>query len=365
MSGTSLDAVDCALVDFSAGSDDRPGNRPASRHFVTIALPAALRDELMALQSSGPDELARAALSANALSDLYAQAVARVLAEAELKPAQVRAIGAHGQTVRHRPELGYTLQLLNGARLAERSGIDVVCDFRSADIAAGGQGAPLVPTFHAEALGNPMDRRVIVNIGGTANVSLLAPGAIVLGFDTGPGNALLDAWAQHHLGAAFDDAGRWAASADPDPDLLAAFLSEAYFARPAPKSTGRDLFDFAWLEGHLAALAGPLPAATVQSTLAELTATSIAQACAGFAPADVFVCGGGARNLDLLQRLATKMAPAHVDTTLALGVDPQAVEALAFAWLAKRRIELLAGNLPGVTGAKGSRVLGALYPAPR
>jgi anhydro-N-acetylmuramic acid kinase len=275
----------------------------------------------------------------------------------------VRAIGAHGQTVRHRPEQGYTLQLIDGARLAERAGIPVVCDFRSADVAAGGQGAPLVPAFHASVFAHPGRRRVIANIGGIANVSLLAQHEPVRGFDTGPGNLLLDLWCARHTGAAFDRDGAWGARGQVQPALLERLLLEPYFRQPAPKSTGRDLFHAAWLEQGLAGL-GALRPEDVQATLVELTAATLAGACRDFGADEVFVCGGGARNRALMARLSEHCAPARVDTTDALGAGSQAVEAVAFAWLAARRMRGLPGNLPEVTGARGARVLGALYPAP-
>ncbi len=273
----------------------------------------------------------------------------------------MRAIGAHGQTVRHRPELGYTLQLIDGALLAELTGADVVCDFRSADVAAGGQGAPLVPAFHAGAFAHPSRRRAIVNLGGIANLTLLAPGEAVRGFDSGPGNVLLDGWCESNTGERFDRDGQWAAGGRPDAQLLAALLAEPYFARAAPKSTGRDLFNMEWL-GR--ALARPARAQDVQATLVELTARTIADAARGFCAEEVFLCGGGAGNGTLVARIAALLAPARVSTTGELGLDPQAVEAAAFAWLASRRVAGLPGNLPAVTGARGPRLLGALYGAP-
>lgn len=356
MSGTSVDAVDGALVDFT----DR---QPRTLGFASLPIPAALRSELLALQHSGPDELARAAAASISLTDLYAQAVARLLADAPPHcRTGIRALGAHGQTVRHRPELGYTLQLIDGARLAERTGIAVVCDFRSADVAAGGQGAPLVPAFHADAFADPARRRAILNIGGIANLSLLAPGEPVRGFDTGPGNLLLDLWCERHTGLPYDREGEWGAGGRLLPELLDSMLGEPYFALGPPKSTGRDLFHARWLQAHLGQAAHA--PRDVQATLVELTARTIASACAGFRAEEIYVCGGGARNLALMSRLRALCAPAQVASTEALGASPQAVEAVAFAWLAARRIHGLPGNLPAVTGAREPRVLGALYPAP-
>ncbi len=354
MSGTSVDAVDGALLDFAS-------RHPHVLGLASRPIPPELRRELLALQVSGPDELERSARARRELTLLYAE-VARAL----LAPGLV-AIGAHGQTVRHRPDAGYTLQLLDGALLAEHTGVAVVCDFRSADVAAGGQGAPLVPAFHAAAFSHATRRRVIVNIGGIANVSLLAPGEPVRGFDCGPGNALLDGWSERHTGAAYDDGGAWASGETHDDALLARLLSDPYFSRPAPKSTGRELFNLDWLDAVLAGTAGAAQPRRVQSTLAQLTAESIARACASFGADEVFACGGGVRNIDLMRRLGALLGGAGgaaLATTAQLGVDPQAVEAAAFAWLAARRMASEPGNVPAVTGARGERQLGAVYPAP-
>lgn len=362
MSGTSVDAVDGALLDFAS-------RHPHVLGLASRPIPPGLRHELLALQVSGPDELERSARARRELTLLYAE-VARAL----LAPG-LAAIGAHGQTVRHRPEAGYTLQLLDGALLAEKTGVAVVCDFRSADVAAGGQGAPLVPAFHAAAFSHPGRRRVIVNIGGIANVSLLAPGEAVRGYDCGPGNALLDGWSERHTGAAYDAGGEWASGETHDEALLAGLLSDPYFSRPAPKSTGRELFNLAWLDSALARAPGAPGPRRVQSTLAQLTAETIARACESFRADEVFACGGGVRNAELMRRLSARLGGAAggaaggthratLATTAQLGVDPQAVEAAAFAWLAARRMAGQPGNLPAVTGAHGERQLGAVYPAP-
>ncbi len=362
MSGTSVDAVDGALVDLS-------GPVPATLAFRSCPMPGDLRAELLALQASGADELDRAARAAIGLSQLYAEVAVELATHPRARAAQsggIRAIGAHGQTVRHRPELGYTTQLIDGALLAELTGIPVVCDFRSADIAAGGQGAPLVPAFHAAAFAHPARRRAVVNIGGIANLSLLAPGETVRGFDCGPGNVLLDGWCEAHVGERFDRDGRWAASGRVDPSLLDALLAEPYFALPAPKSTGRDLFNMRWLSARLAEShpAATRATADVQATLLELSARTIARAAREFRADDVYACGGGTRNSALMARVAQLLAPITLASTSELGVDAEAVEAIAFAWLAARRVRGLPGNLPAVTGARGPRVLGALYRAP-
>src|SRR5690606_33814057 len=344
MSGTSIDAVDAALLEI----DERGGVRTAG--FASVALDGALRDALHALQASGPDELARASLAAIALADRYAEAVEALLARAGLRAAQITAIGAHGQTVRHRPELGYTIQLLDAARLAERFGIAVVHDLRAADIAAGGQGAPLAPAFHVRVFRSPLERRAIVNLGGIANVTLLPADCgsdePVHGFDTGPANTLLDAWCLRHTGRRFDEHGAWARSGRVHEALFARLLDEPYFALAAPKSTGRDLFHLGWLDDALAAVhAGeptpnPAPeptAADVQATLVELTAVTVARACSDYGVQAVYACGGGTRNDFLMERLTGRLAPIELQTTAALRIDPQAVEAAAFAWLAAQR----------------------------
>lgn len=359
MSGTSVDAVDGALVAFGGDEANAPARTLA---FVSCPIDSALRAELLALQQPGHDELARAALASLALTELYARVTLQLTAAAGSQA--IVALGAHGQTVRHRPELGYTLQLINGALLAERSGLTTVVDFRSADVAASGQGAPLVPAFHALAFASSRRRRAVVNIGGIANVSLIpAGGGSVSGFDTGPGNLLMDAWCEQHLGTAFDAGGQWAATGAVDEGLLAKLLAEPYFSLPPPKSTGRDLFSREWLSARLALSPG-VAARDVQATLAELTAQSIARACLAFGAEECRVCGGGARNQHLMDRLAAAMPGTDTSSTEALGIDPGAVEALAFAWLARERLANRAANLPAVTGAIGRRVLGAVYPPP-
>ena len=354
MSGTSHDGVDAVLA--AAG---RGRVRLIKAHH--LAYSPSLRTRLLALQEPGPDEMHRAAILANELSDLYARAVRRLLARAGVGARAVAAIGCHGQTVRHRPGDGYTLQLINGARLAERSGIAVVCDFRSRDVAAGGEGAPLVPAFHRAMFGTARRSRVVVNVGGIANLTLLPARDAVTGFDCGPGVCLLDAWIREKRRKPFDVSGAWAASGRVIPPLLMKLLAHPFFRRRPPKSTGRDEFDLRWVKR---ALAGSEKAADVQATLLELTAVTIARAvrrhCAGVH--EVFVCGGGARNRALLARLSALLPGARVATTDALGIKPEHVEALAFAWLARQAFHNKPGNLPAVTGARGPRVLGAIYP---
>lgn len=357
MSGTSLDGVDAVVADF-APAGGAPCTLLAAAH---VPFAHTLSVELMALQHSGGDELARAAHAANLLADAYAGAIAAALARAGVAARDVVAAGVHGQTLRHRPDEGWTLQLNNPARVAERAGVTVVADFRSRDVAAGGQGAPLVPAFHA-ALFRGGAHRVVVNIGGIANLTDLPVRGDVRGFDTGPGNVLLDLWHARHRGGAYDPAGAWARSGRADERLLAELLAEPFFARPPPKSTGRDLFGAAWLDAKVAGR--DLAPADVQATLVALTAQTIASAirarCA--AATEVLVCGGGANNAAVMDALAALLAPRVVATTAALGVAVEHVEGLAFAWLARETLAGRPGNLPAVTGAAGLRVLGAIYP---
>lgn len=354
MSGTSLDGVDAVLADLS-------GARPKLLANAHVPFDQPLRSALLALNTSGADEIERAARAGNELADRYAAAVAAVLADSGTRPSGVRAIGCHGQTVRHRPERGYTTQIGNAARLAELTGIRVVADFRSRDVAAGGQGAPLAPAFHAAVFALAAEDRVVLNLGGFANLSFLPRQGEVTGFDSGPGNCLLDLWAARHLGKPHDEGGEWAAAGAVIPDLLERMLREPYLALSPPKSTGRDLFNSDWLQGMLGGSEDPQ---AVQATLLELTSRSVAGAvsrhCRG--AQRIIVCGGGAKNTALMRGLAKLLAPAGLDTSDRHGIEPQLVEATAFAWLAQRALEGLPGNLPAVTGARGTRVLGAVYP---
>lgn len=363
MSGTSLDGIDAVLVEF-------PPHQPLQvRGHRHSPFAPSLREELLALNKSGADELHRAALAANAMARVAADLVGALLAQQQVAPSAVKALGYHGQTVRHRPGefdgTGYTLQLHNAALLAELTGIDVICDFRSRDVAAGGQGAPLVPAFHASVFQRPGRAVAVLNLGGIGNLSLLGAGGAVRGFDTGPANALLDGWCARHTGAAYDAAGRWAAGGQVVDALLQRLMDEPFLRLPPPKSTGRDLFNLPWLDARLAALGAALPAQDVQATLAEFTACTVADALRQHAPDTtlLLVCGGGAYNLDLLQRLQRRLPSLPVESTEAHGLPPLQVEAAAFAWLAKAFIEGRPGNRVEVTGARGPRVLGALYPA--
>lgn len=355
MSGTSLDGVDGVLFDADA--------MVATGH-VHAPFPPALRDELLALNSPGDNELHRSALAANGVARCYADVVSQLLEATNTRHDQVAAIGAHGQTVRHRPGgfEGYTIQLLNGALLAEQAGIDVICDLRSRDVAAGGQGAPLVPAFHRAVFGAAGQDVAVLNLGGISNLSLLFADGSTGGFDCGPANCLMDGWMARHHGRAFDADGAWAATGRVSPALLATLLAEPYFALPPPKSTGRDLFHLGWLQARLRPGLAP---EDVQATLLELSARCVGDALRAQMPGakSLTVCGGGALNGRLMQRLSDLLPGVTVESSAARGLPVDQVEAAAFAWLAHCFVAQRPGNLPAVTGAAGLRRLGALYPA--
>jgi anhydro-N-acetylmuramic acid kinase len=372
MSGTSLDGVDGVLVDFC-------GVAPQVLQHVYLPFDAAFAAELLALNTPTDNELHRSALAANALARCYADVVHRLLAATGVTADAVAAIGAHGQTVRHRPQefdgCGYTVQLNNPSLLAELTGIDVVADFRSRDLAAGGQGAPLVPAFHQAVFGRAEAQVCVVNIGGISNLTVLsATGAdlqrarspAVRGFDCGPGNALMDYWCLRHTGQAFDRDGAWGDTGTADPALLAQLLAEPYLARTPPKSTGRDLFNPDWLNPILAqrGAAPAVAAADVQATLCEFTAAVCANDLLREAPDCrwLIVCGGGARNGALMRRLQARLPATRVEPSDAHGLPALQVEATAFAWLARKAMARETGSLQSVTGARGARVLGAIYP---
>ncbi|HEX4023877.1 MAG TPA: anhydro-N-acetylmuramic acid kinase [Steroidobacteraceae bacterium] len=362
MSGTSMDGIDAALLQIDSDRTMRVC-AAAEREW-----PSALQQRLRrAAEDPGHTGLAEFGQLDTTVAIEFALAAEGLLRTAAVAPDTVRAIGSHGQTLLHQPRgaTPFTLQIGDPNVIAERLGIDVVADFRRRDLAAGGEGAPLMPAFHAAAFGAAGRARALVNIGGIANVTRLHADGSVIGFDTGPGNCLMDAWARRHLQLAYDGAGRWAAGGTVLPGLLAQLLQDPYFSRPAPKSTGRDAFSDAWLERALAdagsAHAAP---ADVQATLAELTARSIAASLQGdpaAGPEQVFVCGGGAFNADLMARLARALPGARLDTTASCGIAPEHVEAAGFAWLAHRYLAGLPGNLPAVTGAGHAVPLGALY----
>lgn len=355
MSGTSLDGVDAVLADFRGTSP-----KTIVTHYVPF--PHELKARLLTLHEPAHNEIHHAAMVGNELAHLYQEAVAVLLEQAGIPAKDVRAIGCHGQTVRHKPHAGYTLQLNNPALLAELSGIIVVADFRSRDIAAGGEGAPLVPAFHDAVFRSPDLHRVALNIGGIANVTDLKPGTATRGFDCGPGNMLLDAWAQRHMGRPYDEDGNWAARGSLIRPLLDMLRAHTFFSAAPPKSCGREQFNLRWVESSLAENDS---GADVQATLLELTASTIADAIGRWCgtPDELVICGGGAHNATLMKRLAVLLRQAQVRKSDELGVGADWVEALAFAWLARQALLGLPGNLPEVTGAKGPRMLGAIYPA--
>ncbi len=366
MSGTSMDGVDSVLVEFT-------GQALRVIDHYSCPFSSELQQELLALNQTTTNELHRAALAANQLANLYAQTVHELLNKQGLKASNIQAIGVHGQTIRHRPKefdgIGYTLQINNPALLAELTQIKVIADFRSRDVAAQGQGAPLVPAFHLAVFASNSQNIAVLNLGGISNISLLPANAVntqqaIVGFDCGPANALLDGWCLRHKGLTFDESGKWAAQGKVNNTLLNQLLAEPFFQLPPPKSTGRDLFNLNWLDQKLIGFED-LSAQDVQSTLAQLTAQSVVDTLKqqDFKANQLLVCGGGAYNLDLMQRLQTLLGDIKVQDTSVAHLPPMQVEATAFAWLAKQHCESLPGNLVSATGAKGPRILGACYPA--
>jgi len=364
MSGTSLDGIDAVLAKIGSSGE------VSALDAVSTSFSTELRKALFELQSPGTNELHREKQAGNALALAYAEAVNQLLQKTKLQASDITAIGAHGQTIRHQPHLGemaYTHQTLNPALLAEKTGIDVIADFRSRDLAAGGHGAPLVPAFHAQQFVENKNL-AILNIGGIANFTLLPKDGQVTGFDCGPGNMLMDAWIHEHQGNAFDENGNWALQGKVNEVLLARMLTDPFFTKAPPKSTGRDHFHLGWLQEKLNG--ENFLCEDVQATLLHLTAHSALEALARHAPQTqkLIICGGGARNHALMNLFKVKSQhffkqPLEITTSDSAGIDPQLVEGLAFAWLAWAHKEKRPANLPAVTGAKGSRILGACYPA--
>ncbi|QSX34682.1 anhydro-N-acetylmuramic acid kinase [Shewanella avicenniae] len=359
MSGTSMDGVDAALVQFSEG-------QPTLLACHTEDYPQHLYKGLQRLCQPGSDEINRLGRLDRVVGQVFAKAVNALLAKADVAAEQIIAIGSHGQTVRHMPnlEVGFTLQIGDPNTIAVETGIDVIADFRRKDIALGGQGAPLVPAFHQQIFAKAGVNRMIMNIGGIGNVTWLpSDGSQVLGYDTGPGNTLVDAWIQQVKQEPFDRDGAWAASGITSVPLLTQLLSHPYFLQPAPKSTGRELFNQAWLEQQLSEFS-MLSEEDIQSTLLDLTCHSIAGEVTKLSNAgEIYVCGGGALNGELMRRLQALLPNYTLDSTSALGIDPKWVEGIAFAWLAMRHVAGLPANLPAVTGAAREAVLGARFPA--
>lgn len=360
MSGTSMDAIDAVLVDFSE-------NIPVLVHSLDYPIPEDLRSECQALYTPGNNEIDRMGQADSLLGDVFADAVSKLLDETNISPRDITAIGSHGQTIRHRPDNhpAFTLQIGDANRIAERTGITTVADFRRRDMAAGGQGAPLVPAFHAAVFQTTEQSRVIVNIGGIANITVLpaSPEITISGFDTGPGNSLMDIWVQKHQQQFFDQDGQWAASGEIKKSLLNQLMSDEYFDRHPPKTTGREKFNLAWLEEQLSEFEKDVAAEDVQATLCELTAVSITVDIRQHASdtEEVIVCGGGTRNLQLMKRLKEHLDPIVMRTTDELGFPAEWIEAMAFAWLARETLGRRPGNVPGVTGAHHPVILGGIY----
>lgn len=359
MSGTSMDGIDAVLVRL--GTD-----RPKLEATLALPFPDQLRSRARAAATGEQDDLDFIARLDRDLALCYADSVSAILTKAAVTPDSVTAVGSHGQTVRHHPasasETSYTVQLGDPSTIAEKTGITTVADFRPRDIAAGGEGAPLAPAFHAACFGREGENRAIINIGGIANATLLDGRSVRGGFDSGPGNTLLDAWIAQARGDAFDAHGAWSAEHDFDAQLLQKLCADDYFLRDGPRSTGPEHFNLAWLRTHLNGSEDP---GAVQATLCEFTARTISDGLETHPLTSAFVCGGGARNTDLMRRLHRRLAArgVYLATTDELGIAAEWVEATAWAWLAARTLAGLPGNDPAVTGAKGPRVLGGIYPA--
>lgn len=360
MSGTSLDSIDAVLVRFTPELQ--------LQSWLSYPLDPNLRRQILQLTQPGQDEIDLMGRVDIALAEAFSDAVSALLQQAKVSPRQVCAIGSHGQTIRHRPEAGFTLQIGDPNTIAERTGITTVADFRRRDLAAGGQGAPLVPAFHQALFRSRKHDRVIVNLGGMANITLLPadPASPVTGYDTGPANVLMDSWIEQHTGAGYDRDGQWAASGQVDPELLSQLLGHHFFHTPPPKSTGREDFNPAWLNRMLAEIRHTPTPADVQATLLELTAITLCDAIRSshlFMQPEVYLCGGGSHNRQLVARIKARLPDCHIDSTSSLGLDPDWVEAVAFAWFAMRTLQQQTSSLPEVTGAQGARILGTVCPA--
>lgn len=363
MSGTSMDSIDAALVEFN--------NNDTSLRLIDAIeydFPAELREQLLSLSQPGPNEIDRMGEADRALGDLFSETVDLLLKQSKTNATDVTAIGSHGQTIRHRPEYNhpFTLQIGDPNTIAQRTQITTIADFRRRDMVLGGQGAPLVPAFHEAILKKPNESRQVVNIGGISNVTRIGDEQNdTVGYDIGPGNGLMDQWIHQCQNKRFDQDGSWAKTGKPNTQLLDLFLADPYFSLPSPKSTGKELFNLEWIDRHLKQLDGPTPKdADVQATLLELTAKSIAMDIEqyGYDNGDVIICGGGVKNSALMTRL-TDLLPNHaVQPSDAFNISSQYMEAMAFAWLAMRCIKNLPGNLPAVTGASTPAILGGIYP---
>ena len=360
MSGTSIDGVDAALVDFS-------GTHPRLLDCKTFPFPPSLVYELHQLCAPSDNEIVRMGHADRAVAEVFAEASLQLLKTNYIRPDQIKAIGSHGQTIRHMPigEHSFSLQIGDPNTLATLTGIDVIADFRRKDIALGGQGAPLVPAFHKAVFASSTKSRVVLNIGGIANITYLPKNDSedIIGFDTGPGNTLLDAWCKLHTGQNYDEKGQWAAQRSADPELLKLLCSHPYFSKQAPKSTGREQFNLLWLEKNLAIIDRPIDPQVVQATLVMLTTHTIAQQILQFKDVEqVYICGGGAQNEFLVEELESELHECELFTTDELGVESDAVEAMAFAWLAYAHINNIQGSIASVTGATKGAVLGTYCP---
>ncbi len=359
MSGTSLDAIDVTITSF-----DDSVEIVSSKSFD---IPLPIRQSIESLCSPGDNEIHRMSELDNQLAQLFASSINSLIDSLKIDRRRIQAIGSHGQTIRHMPnnKLPYTLQIGNGALISKLTGITTVTDFRRADIAAGGQGAPLVPAFHSSIFSKSTKSRVILNIGGMANITILnnQPSVAISGFDTGPGNILLNEWILLQQNLSYDKDGAWSTSQNYDEYLLELMLQDSYFQLPPPKSTGREYFNLSWVKNCIASLNKPVSVSIVQSTLCELTARSICDAISKYAHKtdEVVLCGGGAHNKDLVSRIKT-ISGLNVISSAEFGIDPDFVEAAAFAWLSKQTLEEIPANIPGVTGADQPVVLGAIYP---
>lgn len=359
MSGTSMDGVDAILVDFQSG-------KPEVIACHEEPIPTGLLSQLHLLANPKTGDINLLGECDRACGELFAEAVNNLLLKTKLTHEQIIAIGSHGQTVRHMPNLPYpfSLQIGDACTIAVQTNIDTVADFRRKDIALGGQGAPLVPAFHRDIFSESQKEKIILNIGGISNITWLGQGIDdTLGFDTGPGNTLLDLWYSQYNDEAFDESGLWAASGKVNDALLIRMLQHPYFVMPAPKSTGRELFNLSWLNQHLSHYPAISPQ-DVQATLAQLTAQTISTEITKLSKAvEVYICGGGIFNKDLINRIQECLPQCHISSTEEIGIEPQWVEAIAFSWLAYCFINKKTSNLPAVTGAKKAAILGCFYPA--
>lgn len=359
MSGTSIDAVDAVLVEFT-------GSSPRILAACSRPIPASLHTAIVSLCLPGSDSLDLLGSTDQALALLFAETALALLAKTGFEPHQITAIGSHGQTVRHRPnsEHPFSLQIVDPNLIAAVTGITTVADFRRKDMALGGQGAPLVPAFHRAAFQHPSLNRAIINIGGIANITWIPANGDVTGFDTGPGNCLMDQWTRQHSGQPFDANGDWAASGRVEPQLLDTLLSHPFIARQPPKSTGREEFNLSWLSGVLDSLTTPPSTVDTQATLALFTAHTIARGLAalphGQRPDEIYVCGGGVHNRHLMDLIASATDSVPVHSTATAGIDPGHVEGAAFAWLARQTLHRLPGSLASVTGASRDAILGTI-----